>query len=329
MSIYILKFNINMFTNPIRTTISIEGKFTNLNNLHENMINKYQPEGNILCFESNYGRNIIKKYEDTLPKKNKNKKKINVCKYKRKKQGNGTQMSSQIQVHIRSHWSKEKIYKIKSFRKGTFGVPGIKKKDYSDVMPALEILRDYHRKVHSNNSIEIHPNIFPILVNYKWQLKNRNLIFELQNIIDEIASYKLNNTEQNIIFKILDKSPKLNKNMANIIKKYIPVNRFDISELKLNREKVSSGISIKFRRPAIRIKNKKHLNAKSTLKIFQSGKVNLDAVKSLEEAHDLYDWLDNFIQIRYDKLIYDTSISSSDSSDFLEDFSSDDDIFND
>ena len=126
--------------------------------------------------------------------------------------------------------------------------------------------------------------------------------------------FKKDSTEQTIIFKMLDESMKINSNMAEIIKSYIPVNRFNMAEIKYEQERVSSGITVKFARPSIRIRKPKNLKAKSTIKIFQSGKINLDAVKSQEEAVDLYNWLNNFILANYNYIIYDITDSSSESS---------------
>ncbi len=300
-----------LFTKLVCSVRSIEGKFLNLF-LEEDFVCFYRPEGNILCCESNFGRNVADGYEPKRQIRKNNKPANNKRRFVRKKQGDGTQMNSMIQFHVRSRLDKTKIYKIKCFRQQTFGVPGVLEDDYSDVMPALEDLRDYHRKNNLNDSIEIY-DIFPTLVNYKCRISNENLIIQLDNIVKELELFKKDSTEQKIIFQILNDSSKLTTNMIKTIKRYIPINRFDIAEIKYEQERVSSGITIKLCRPSIRIRKPKNLKAKTTIKIFQSGKINLDAVKSISEAEDLYTWLGDFIQARFEKIIFDVSQSDSES----------------
>ena len=309
--VYIIRFTVIMLTDLEHSVISIEGKFMNLY-LQEDLVDFYPPEGNILCSESNYGCNIADGYVP-VRKSKKPKKKDETKHYKRKKQGNGSQMNSQIQFHVRSHFDEDKIFKIKCFRQQTFGVPGVLKKDLSDVMPSLIDLRDYHRKYNLNEDIEI-DDIFPTLVNYKCRIENTDLIIQLKKLVDALELFKIDPTEQDIIFQLLDKSTKISTTMAKAIKSYIPINRFNMAEIKYEQERVSSGITVKFFRPSVRIRKPANLKAKSTIKIFQSGKINLDAVKSQEEAVDLYNWFDNFIQTNYDDIIYDVTVSSSDSS---------------
>lgn len=302
--------NNKILTNLIRTVTSIEGKFHNLF-INETLIDFFMPIGNILCCESNYGCNKLETYNPPQKRKKKNN---NNKKYKRKKQGNGTQMNSQIQFHVRSKLNPIKIYKIKVFRNETFQIPGILKADFSDVTPSLIELRDYFRSVLVDNSIEI-GEIYPTLTNYKCRLIDNNLKIKLPNIVAEIESYKKNNSEQKIIFNILDSSSKINNNSASLIKKYIPINRYGIAELKFEQERVSSVVTVKFYRPSLRNTKDLWIKKKSTIKIFQSGKINLDAVKTYEESLNLYNWLDKFIKDVYNKIIYDISLPCDDSSD--------------
>lgn len=300
----------NIFTKLTRTVISIEGKFLNLF-INETLIDFFEPTGDILCCESNYGCNKVKTYDP--PKKRKKKIESN-RKYNRKKQGNGTQMNSQIQFHLKSNFNPNKIYKIKVFRNETFQIPGILNADFSDVIPSLIKLKNYFRNVLIDNSIEL-GEIYPTLTNYKCKLINSNLKIKLPDIIKEIEAYKRNSTDQTIIFNILDSSSKINTSSASLIKKYIPVNRYDIAEIKFEQERVSSVVTIKFYRPSLRNNKPSWLKKKSTIKIFQSGKINLDAVKTYEEALNLYKWLNKFVKDTYSKIIYDITNPEESSSD--------------
>lgn len=300
------------------SVISIQGKFENLF-LNEEDVYFYHTTETILCSESNYGRNRAHGYRPKKKKKKKKKTKDGK-KTKRKAQGNGTQFNSMIQFHIKSHDRKDKIYKIKCFRRETFVVPGVLKADYSDVIPSLIKLRDYHRFIHLDDSIKI-TDIFSTLVNYKCRIHNKNLKVLLHEVITELNKFKNDPHDRNHILQILSDSPRLTHTMVVEIKKYITVNRFDMAEIKYEPERVSSGLTVKFHRPSIRIITNKNLKAKSTIKIFQSGKLNLDSVKSIDEAMDFYWWLENFFQTRNVLLdvtkpnLFDESDDSDDSDD--------------
>ena len=110
--------------------------------------------------------------------------------------------------------------------------------------------------------------------------------------------------------------------LKNSIMKYMPINRLSMTEIKYESERFPSGITVKFYRPSIKINKPKDLNAKSTIKIFKSGKINFDHSQTIEQATDLYNWLNYFIieyksEIIYDKdnIVSDDSSCSSDSDD--------------
>jgi hypothetical protein len=299
----------------LQTVMSIQGKFTNLF-ISEDDVCFYLPKGNILGAESNYGEVWADKYNGSKLKKKKSnrgrKKKVKKTS-KRKKQGNGRHLNSQITFHGRSHLNKNKIYKIKCFRTETFNVPGILKKDMSDVLPILYELRDYHREMNLCDDIKI-SDIHPFLINYKCRIVNTNLLIELQAVIDLLTEMKKDPHDKKKIYGYMKKSNNITPKMRNIINKYIPINRFDIAELKYEAERFPSGITIKFWRPSLRIKKPKDLHARSTIKVFKSNKFNLDAVKSEQEVYDLYIWLNDLFSTYKSRIIFDLSKDSDSSS---------------
>lgn len=299
-----------------------QGKFKNLF-LDEDLVEFYQPKGNVVCIESNYGIQIAKKYNYVKKTNKREREKRAKRAYKRKKQCNGTQFNSQIQFHVRSHFDKSKVYKIKCFRKETFSIPGILKYDKSDMLPSLNELCEYHKESNLDDTIRIE-SVYPILINFKCRLINENLSIELKEIIYQLSLYKKNSLERDHIRNILIAS-KISDKMLKAICFYIPVNRLNISELKYEPERFPSGITVKFARPSVRINKPKDLKAKSTIKIFRSGKINFDAVKSRCQAEDMYYWLNHFITKYYDHVIYDNTLSSSSSSDYDSSSNSDSD----
>ena len=314
-----------LFTSLIHSTTSIQGKFKNLL-IDENNTSQYQPKGRIICIESNYGINTTDGYNPKkIQKKNTKGRKKNIKIYKRKRQGNGTQFNSQIQFHIRPEnkieGKEDKIYKIKCFRKETFNVPGVLLYDWRDVMPVLNELCQYHRDINSNPNIKIE-NVYPFLVNFKCRLKNENLLIILNNIVKRLESYKTDQSERKEIIEILDNSP-ISKTLKNSIMKHMPINRLSMTEIKYESERFPSGITVKFIRPNVRIKKDSDYEAKSTIKIFKSGKINFDHSQTIEQADDLYYWLNDFIKknIKYviydkDNIVSDDSSCSSDSDDY-------------
>jgi len=297
-----------MLSELLQTVMSIQGKFTNLF-IEESDVCFYLPKGNILGAESNYGEVWADDYDGSklkVKKSNRGRKKKVRKSSKRKKQGNGRHLNSQITFHGRSYFDKNKIYKIKCFRTETFNVPGVLRKDMSDVLPVLEELRNYHREMNLCDDIEI-DDIYPFLINYKCKIVNSDFLVELQPVIDLLTEIKIDPHDKNKIVEFMGDSDFITTKMKNIIDFYIPVNRFDIAELKYEAERFPSGITVKFWRPSLRIKKKKDLSARSTIKVFKSGKFNLDAVKSEQETYDLYIWLNNLFTVYRSRIIFDQS----------------------
>jgi len=296
------------------SVMAIQGKFRNLF-LSEYLVDFYKPKGNVVCIESNYGRNIDSNYKCNKVQSKRVKRTRRV--YKRKTRCENSQFNSQIQFHVRSHTDKSKYYKIKIFRQETFSAPGILKYDMSDIMPSLNELCEYHKDVNlqgddADDTIYI-DDIFPILINFKCRITNEDLSIELKKIIEQLKKYKSDPTERSCIMDILKKSKKFNKKMLKTIGKFIPINRLNMAELKYEPERFPSGITVKFCRPSVRLNHEKDYKAKSTIKIFKSGKINFDAFKCIEEAIDLYNWLNYFVNKYYDYVIYDMNKSSSES----------------
>ena len=308
--------NDKILTELVLSVMAIQGKLKNLF-LNEYLVDFYRPKGNVLCIESNCGKNVHPDYNyiKTKNKKERKSKHIN----KRREQCKGPQFNSMVQFHVKSFINSSKVYKIKIFRQETFNIPGILKHDMSDVMPALNELCEYHKEVNlqgdnDENTIYI-DDIFPILINFKCKIVNDNLSIELKKIVNQLNLYKDNPNERDQIMDILKKSGKFSTNMLITVNKYIPINRLNMAEIKYAPERFPSGITVKFYRPSIRINKPKDLNAKSTIKIFKSGKINFDAFKRIEEANDLYIWFNYFINKYYKYIIYDYTKSSDESYD--------------
>ncbi len=274
----------------------------------------------ILGYESNFGRRYVEGYNPKIKSK---KKREEANKRRRRRQGDGSQMNSQIQFHVRSAYAgagntalseqKDKVYKIKCFRQSTFQVPGILKEDYVDIIPSLIMLQDYFRIVKKNPNIALNiESVHSTLNNYKCKLIgiDNDLMFILPKINKLVRYEKENNEDQAKIYAMLEKSPIINDKLAASIKPYIPVNRYNIAEIKFDEEHSSCRATVKFYRPSHKTTKKDWYTKRTTLKIFQSGKINIDSVKSKKEGANIYYWFNNFINKYYNKIIFDPSVLS-------------------
>lgn len=305
-----------MLTPFIHSVSSLQGKFKGLF-LSEEDAEMFQPEGNIVGIASNFGENWADGYCDSkenIKKSNRGRKKKQKIKKKRKRKGNGKHLNSQITFHCKSHFIRNKIYKFKCFRTETFNVPGVLNEDFSDVYPSLTDLLNYHRSINMDKTIKL-VDVHPFLTNYKCKISNTKYLAELREITNLLEQIKNDETESVKIKQIVKNSRKIDKNMSEYINKYIPVNRYGIAELKYEPERFPSGMTIKFYRPKNIITDKAHEYAKSTVKIFNSGKINLDAIKSRQEVYDLYVFINHIFAEYENILLFDTERADSSSSD--------------
>jgi hypothetical protein len=58
------------------------------------------------------------------------------------------------------------------------------------------------------------------------------------------------------------------------------------------------------------------MGKRTTIKILRSGKINIDGSNSIEEAYELYHWLEYIFINNYDEILFNTSINTSDSGDY-------------
>jgi hypothetical protein len=268
-----------MFSDLQPSTLTAQGKleFSKESGLklefHEknliDTINISQRIARILC---NYGEvnnpNYVekkKKKQTNRGRKPKIKNRIN-----RKNQGNGKYFNSQITFWIASQDEDkpEKYYKIKLFRNGTIEIPGGLKPDMSDVRSAVEVVCDAVAECFVED-VQI-TKLYPIMRNYKFSLmdeNNRVNIAKLYNIFTEL------------------------KEMQDDLVK-------NITEIKYNIERYP-GLIIKFATPIPRNEQKQ-----TTIKMFHSGKVNIDGANTPECAHYYYQWICDFYNKYSDDIIY-------------------------
>jgi len=288
------------------STATIQGKFTNVE-LSSDLVQVFDPlTGNIIKAASNDGSILNINYippplEEKKSKRGRKKKE----KPKTKRCKNG-KFGSMIQFEVRSSYKKNKIYKIKAFNKETFQVPGVLEPGFNDVMPALIELSNFLEKRLGSDRVTV-TDIRPLMRNYTCRIANPNYRINLAAFAKFITRYQSSETSK---FEILDKlrSSKvfLYNNLIQEIEKYMPINRMGIISIQYDLEKYA-GIKIKFRRPLHKIRTPKDELKDITIKIYQSGKINIDGGKEIAEIEELYIWLNEVLVKNFDELIIDIS----------------------
>jgi hypothetical protein len=298
------------------STLTAKGKFNNIEFNEEEIIDMLAMPKDpcILKIGCNYGEifNLESRHQPPnkkVKKSNRGRKPKMKAKSKRKLQGTGKYFSSQITFEV-YHPEYKKIYKIKLFRNGHFQVPGVSHTEMNDLIYPITILRDYLREQFYDDSIET-VYFISVMRNYKCSFENPNLFVylnKLENVlINEKKAEKFNIDLQHII----DSQYSSREHpWIDTTKEYIGhINQMNIAEIQNNCERYF-GLIIKFYRPIPWKKDKK-----TTIKILRSGKVNFDGGNSEEEIFELYYWLQWFILMNYEKVVYDEDAPDSDSTD--------------
>jgi TATA-box binding protein (TBP) (component of TFIID and TFIIIB) len=280
-----------IFTELVPSTLTAKGYFTNISFEEAEIIDMLsEPSGGfILKIGCNYGEieNKNPDYVEPPPKvrvSNRGRKPKLKPKSKRKVQGSGKYFSSQITFNIYNP-DNDKIYKIKLFRNGKFQVPGVKKPDMTDLIKPIKILRDYLRKEFVDDNIEIQYFI-SVMRNYICRMNNDNILIRLSDL-ETLFKNQKNMDNSNPLCDHIDNF-KLSKLSSDTIKKYLDnkQNEIGIAEIQNNCERYF-GLILKFYRPVMW-----KMNKRTTIKILRSGKINIDGGNSIEEAYELYHWLE-------------------------------------
>lgn len=271
----------------IHTTSTVIGNFKNLY-LQEDDIDFYNITDIVKATRSSYGCNMAPDY---------------VLKRKRS-------FNSAILIDIKSKYIKNRIYKFKCYRRGKFEVCGVRNIDWSDMLPVCRDLEKYLQKVNSDETI-IAYDMFSVMINFRCCILNNRLKILLVETIEKIETYKKDETDRNIIISILENCGKLSSKMRKNIIKYIPVNRFDVGEIIYDIEQKPSLIMVKFYRPSeYKSPKNKYDIKKSTVKIYQSGKLNIDATKSQKQAEHIRSMLNMFFDKYSEYVLCDLDASS-------------------
>lgn len=272
-------------SNLILSTITVEAKISNINFKEKELINllSVDDKSDIIKIGCNFNEYISDKYlELTKPVKKSNrgrKKKIKAVS-SRKVQGNGKYFNSQITFTILDSIDKSKFYHLKLFTNGTIQIPFVCNENIEIIKPIIITIIDKIKnldniKTNIDADIDI-VYIKSIMRNYKFNIIEDKLFIDLykfQNILLEYKEIQLNTEIYNLY------------NLELTLIKFFP-ERY-------------TGIILKFKTPI-----DDNINKLTTVKIFSSGKINIDGSNSLEESNKIKNIIEAIIEKNKELILY-------------------------
>lgn len=299
--IIILNTNKGMLKIPNTTGVDNNDLIKEYTELIESGVKNYHITDNIIRIGCNYGEFITNEYiELNKPKKKSNRgRKKKIKKPSTRKQiGNGRYFNSQITFSIQEN---EKYYHLKLFTNGTVQVPFVSDENVEIITPTIikiiNLVSQYDTvKVDNEKNCDI-IYIKSIMRNYKFNIINEDLFLDLNKFQKLVANFKhyFENDK-----KIIDKNfdiPEIDSNLY--ITNWELLSKLPISLIKHSSERYV-GFILKFFTPTSD-KDKKQ----STVKIFSSGKFNLDGCNSREEANIIKNILHILVNIGSEYIIYE------------------------
>lgn len=231
-------------------------------------------------------------YPCTIPKKksNRGRKKQIKKEKKRKTQGSGKCFNSGSQFIIKGTNPDfpNKYYKIKVYRNGSFTIPGGLSEDLSDVMDPLITVADFFSTLEKKVEIE---KKYIIMQNYKCNVQLDDVVFDIDGILNVIYAEKNRNDELNKIYGI---------RVGEIT---YPIEKHAGLTIKLWRQSKPDNVNAKI---VNNVKKKRNKNEKTTVKISQKCKINIDGAIEKTEVVNIWRWLNDLILRCYNDVIIDT-----------------------
>ncbi len=242
-----------------------------------------------------------------VKQKKRGRKKKKKEKSKRCPQGSGKYFNSQATVSIYNEL-RDSVYKIKLFRNGGNGTPGVLHPKMKDAIPMWRILETYLRKVFARDNICIKYGM-SVMRNYVCRYRDRDSRIILGRL-EELLIQEKNSTVYNDKLRTCLFSGVFPDVVSEDIHKYIGEknNEMRIAEITYNAERFF-GLIVKFHRPL-----SMKLNKRTTIKVLKSGKINFDGGNSENEIIELYYWLNKFFNKHEKEIIFNPNTLDESSS---------------
>lgn len=284
------------------TTITVESKLSNIKFKSCSLfpllsLSDKVPE--IIKIGCNYGEYISDKYiKLTTPvkKSNRGRKKKDKPVTNRKVQGNGKYFNSQITFTILDkNLDNDKYYHLKLYTNGTIQITYVCYEDITLIYPIIDLVVNTIKSIDSIK-IDINENIDilylkSIMRNYKFNINLENTFIDLNKlrlILLEFKDYQFNELKD----KELKKFQSINEYDYDLLMS------LDIGLIKCNFEKYT-GIIVKFNTPILDKPEKL-----TTVKIFSSGKINIDGSNSYDESNIIKKIISSLIYYNKSTIIY-------------------------
>jgi len=310
----------SILTNLEICTVTSCGYMEGLNFIEKDLISILKPpKNNILKICCNYGEIYNEFYKDPPVKiKSKKGRKPNKKKQNRKKNGTGVlankYFSSQISFLVASNdrWKQNaiventpqilnfdqtKIFKIKLFRNGMIQIPGGMDPNLLDIIEPLKCIKNYISE-QFEHEINI-KYIIPEMINYKCKLINSNYRLCPKRIENYLISYKNSSISCVKIEHIQYQLNLIKENKTwglTFIETLEKCNEINMAETILK----DSLRLVKIYHP-----NKVNKEKKITIKLLQSGKINIDGCNSIKMISYIYWFFNNFLSKGINEFIFD------------------------
>jgi len=185
----------SVFSVPIVTTVTMEGKFSGVQFHEKDLTTKLKPTPRVVMIKSNYGKIALDGYEEAAVKRksNRGRKRKEKQKKPRKHQGSGEDFNSQITFTVISGRDSTKVYKIKVFRTGRIQLPGMQPAFIDDVIECLERVADiFNDLLKPPEPVQL-VSLRPVMKNYKFVVKDmENKILKLSKLKELLLLAKPN-----------------------------------------------------------------------------------------------------------------------------------------
>ena len=279
---------LNYFNDLNLSTITVESKISNIKFKECDLIPKLSlpdkmPE--VIKIGCNYGEYISEKFiEMTTPvkKSNRGRKKKNKPISNRKIQGNGKYFNSQITFTILDPINDKKFYHLKLYTNGTIQITYVCYEDINLIKPIIDLVISIIKPIDSiqvdlNEEIKI-VYLKSIMRNYKFNIIKDNIFIDLNKFKTLLLNFKNYQLEHNNKQSEIKQSEIKQYFQDNTDYDYELLLQLEIGLIKCNFEKYT-GIIVKFKTP---LPDK--VDKLTTVKIFSSGKINIDGSNNFEES---------------------------------------------
>lgn len=293
----VIEYHENDYLSPIvSTTMTMGGFMENVTFHEEQLIKKLEPTAEIARIKCNFGDKIHANYlpivQAELDRQNcktnrGRKKKEKKATKERKVQGDGTCFNSQITFVFPTNvpGSKAKPKQPKVFRNGEIQIPGVRPDTIKDNIWCIHKIVELFKSCDAFSNVEL-KCIQPVMKNYKFRVKlDEGEIIDLLRLKKIMIQYKSKIDTVNEIYESGGEIPDDD---------YVYLQFLKMLEIKYTIKDVKLSVTI-----FTPIKGNSECTTK--LKIFPSGKVNIQGASLEKDTVKIYDMLLHIFEHKYSR----------------------------